>query len=440
MSSELLTKALRAATAFFVVLAVSSCGYRAAMHKTVITEDPERFQNVRPEYRELAALMTTDTGMPPTDSNTVAVITDEHQKLDLLLHDINQAQESIYIEQFRVTADSCGTIIADSLKVKASKGLDVKVMGDRGKCDAKDRKALRAMRPYGIDAQIFYAPSWPLDYLVPPGGAHRDHRKIMLFDGKVGYIGGRNIQDKYFRDWRDIDLRISGLALLDMATVFSEGFKMMSPDAGALKITAESAVSQLSEDLPGVKYYRGKTIQIVPDSPWDKRLPTRNCYEWSIGNSKEYFYFYNPYFPPPASTVKALKEAAARGVDVRWIVPGKNDVAVSKWVNKSFYRQFLKSGIRVYEWNGEMMHAKEFIKDDYLLGTGSANMDNLSLFLDMEVSALVYDEEMTVDARKLFLSDAADNCREVTLEEVRKWSIFKRFWFWLARSVAGFML
>ena len=183
--------------------------------------------------------------------------------------------------------------------------------------------------------------------------------------------------------------------------------------------------------------FRGKTVQIIPDSPWEKVLPIRNCYEWAIQHAKDYFYFYNPYTPPPASTLKALKEAVLRGVDVRWIVPANNDVKQAKWLGESLYKELLEAGVKIYEWQGNVLHTKQFISDDYLTAIGSANMDNMSFFLNMEVHALVYDEELAVSARQLFEKETTECCLQISLDEVRDWGTWRRFRNWFTRTFFG---
>jgi len=415
---------------------LAGCGYRAPMYKTVITEDQAQYKSIRPAYRELAALMTTDTGLPPTDGNTLSIFPDMQKKMDIMLEELRGAKESIYIEQYRFRQDSIGNIVADILKEKAADGLDVRVIVDKGASVKEDRIGLLGLQDHGIYSCLYYRPLWLLDYLWPAKGMHRDHRKIVLIDGHTGFLGGRNIQDKYFT-WRDCDIRVSGPAVKDMGVSFKLSQDEMSLDWPALKVTDETALRAVADTVPGLQQFRGKTIQIVPDTPWDKRLPIRNCFEWSIQHARRYFYFYNPYTPPPASTLQALKDAAARGVDVRWIVPANNDVPPAKWVGESLYKQLLEAGVKIYEWQGNVMHTKQFITDDYLTAIGSTNMDNLSFFLNMEVEALIYDEEVAASARALYLEELQTKCLPVTLDTVKHWNIFRKFRNWFARVTAG---
>jgi len=416
---------IRTSLGLLLLPLLAGCGYRAPMYRTTVTEDPARFVSIRPEYRQLAALLASDTGLPPTDSNTLSILPDAVRKFEILLDDLRGAKESIYIEQYRFRMDTIGTTIADILKEKAGGGADVRTIADRGASIKEDRQGLLALRDHGIESYLYYRPKSLRDYVWPAKGAHRDHRKIVLVDGRTGYLGGRNIQDKYF-GWRDCDIRISGPAVEDLGTVFSDAQRQMAPQLPPLKISPESARPAAADTIPGLRQFREKTVQIVPDSPWDRVLPMRNCFEWAITHARRYFYFYNPYTPPPASTLKALKDAAARGVDVRWIVPANNDVKPAKWMGESLYPELLQAGVKIYEWQGNVLHTKQFISDDYLTAIGSANMDNMSFFLNMEVEALVYDEETAVAACDLFEQDAAARCLPITLEQVLRWNPLRK--------------
>lgn len=405
----------------------TACGYRAALHQSYIPEVTTPYNGVRPEYQQLAALLHKDTGMEPTTGNALTLITDGARKLELTLKEIQLAKESIYIEYYRFCTDSAGTIIKDLLRQKAREGLDVRVMIDRSADKIQDLKELRGMKADGVKFYEFYKPKFLLDYIVPAGGTHRDHRKMLIVDGKNVYMGGRNIQDKYFVSWRDADVCMTGPAVDHMARVYTENMLRVNPDAEPLM---ESAAQNCIEE-------GGATVQIVPESPIDKTLAIRNCFEWAISNAKQYFWVYSPYTPPPRTTINALKEAARRGVDVRWIIPGVNDVIFEKWMGESLYKELLEAGVRIFEYQNNILHTKQFMTDDYLTAIGSANMDNLSFFLNYEVEAVIYDEIFTRHAKEVFLNDIRDHCIEVTLDQVRKWNFLRQFRNGFIRVVAG---
>ena len=420
-------------------LLLTGCGYRAPLYQSYIPEvkDTSAYPGVRPDYKELAALMEKDTGFAPREGNTVTLFPEGPQKWEMLKEDLEYADKSIYIDHYRFCADSTGSIVENILKEKARNGVDVRVILDKPANTKEDRAELATMRLDGVELDFFRFPVMLLDYVWPVNGTHRDHRKILILDGQTGYVGGRNIQDEYFFDWRDADIRITGPAIADLSAIYMENQERVAPALDPVYVAEDLPEAARMDNVPEMKQFTDVTVQFVPDSPTDKVLPLRNCFEWVLYSAKKYFWFYNPYTPPPASTLQAMKDAAARGVDVRWIVPGINDVKPAKWMGESLYKELLEAGIRIYEWQDHVLHAKQFITDDYLLGIGSANMDNLSFFLNYEVEALVYNEPATRNAASTFLSDTEKHCREITLQEVKNWSAFRKFRNWITRHLGG---
>lgn len=417
----------------------TACGYRRALHASYIPEvtDSTHYEGVRPEYQQLAALMEKDTGLPTSTGNTIAFIPDGAQKLELMLYDMDRAKESLYLDYYRICVDSAGTIVLGKLKDMAAAGMDIRVIADKAAVIPKYRRQLNTINDVGGLYKSFYKPIWPLDVLVPPAGVHREHRKIFMVDGQTAYLGGRNIQDKYYVSWRDADVRITGPAIEHIATVYMENLLRVAPNQPQIKLAEDLQKAAATDSLPNVKQFYDKTVQIVHDSPTDKILPIRNCFEWAINNSKHYFWLYCPYTPPPKSTLKALKDAAKRGVDVRWIMQGVSDVFIEEHIAEYMYKQLLEAGVKIYLWQPSIMHAKQFMSDDYLMAIGSANMDNLSFFLNYEVETIIYDEELTKHAKELFLKDLKQHCREVKIEEIKKWNIFRRFRNWFAYTFGG---
>ncbi|MBO4624898.1 MAG: hypothetical protein J5646_05335 [Bacteroidales bacterium] len=421
------------------ILLLTGCGYRAPLYQSYIpqVQDTTEYPGIRPGFQELAALMEKDTGLSPTPGNTVTLFPDGHKKWDIMLEDLDYADKSIYMDYYQFRTDSVGTTVKNILRQKARDGVDVRVILDKVANTREDLEELATLQDDDVNLGIFHKPVMLVDYVWPKIGTHRDHRKILLIDGQIGYLGGRNIQDEYFFDWRDADIRITGPVVADISAVFQENQERVAPQLDPVYVAEDLNKAAEMDNLPEMKQFTDVTVQIIPESPSDKVLPIRNCFEWALYSARHYFWFYNPYTPPPASTIQALKDAAARGVDVRWIAPAINDITVEKWTGEALYKDLLEAGVRIYEWQDHVLHAKQFIMDDYLLAMGSANMDNLSFFLNYEVEALVYDEETTRYASYTFLSDIENNCREIHLENVKNWSIVRKIRNWLALHIGG---
>lgn len=419
-------------------LCLTGCGYRAPLHKTVIpeAEDPA-FGMIRPAYRELAATVAASTGLQPTQGNSVGVIPERMDRLNWMLEQLKLAKQSIYIDMYRYRVDSSGTVIYNILAEKARAGLDVRILLDKGANRTADLKRIRQLQEAGVKVQFFRIPVFVADYIFPYVLTfHRDHRKIVIVDGETACIGGRNLADYYFYDWKDLDVSYTGPAVKQLLQVFQENWDRVAPEDPSVSLKpVNPAIAGLAPP-PDVRYYTGKTVQIVPDTPVDEELPLRDALELALELATDYFYFQSPYLPPPPSTVQKLKEAALRGVDVRWMVPAKNDVFMQKWMGETLYKGYLQSGIRIFEWTGEMLHNKMYVSDDYLTCLGSSNVDNLSFFLNYEVSSLVYDEEVAKDARNAFLEEEK-NCREITMADVEAWDAFRLLRNWFFRIGAG---
>lgn len=420
-------------------LVLAGCGYRAPLVRSYIPQvtDPAKYGGIRAEYRELAALMEKDTKLAPAEGNTVTLIADGQEKLTLLQEELDRCRMSAYVEPYRFRLDSTGEILAGLLQEKAREGVDVRIVLDKSANTHEDRTRLKELRKDGVGVHIFHRPSFWLDHHFPSLATHRDHRKLTLLDGRIAYVGSRNIQSRYFFDWHDVDIRVTGPAVADLTEAFRRNLALTAPKAEAPYVAPDLAATALRDSLPGKRQYYGVTLQVVPETPADRKLPIRNCLEWAIGHAKDYFWFYNPYTPPPATTIQALKDAAARGVDVRWIVPGINDVGPEKGMSESLYQELLDAGVRIFEWQEHMMHAKQYISDDYLTVIGSANLDNLSLFLNYEMVAVAYDERLCRHYAAVFLSDLERNCVEVSREQVRRWPVGRRVRNWFIRVLGG---
>ena len=421
-------------------LALAGCGYRAPLHKSYIpvVTDSTLYSGVRADFQQLAALMEKDTGMKPIEGNTVSLVFEGQENLDRMLDDVRAAERSVYIGPYRFCLDSVGTVLAGILREKAASGVDVRIILDKAANTAEDIRKLKTLREDGAMVKAFHRPVFFLDHWIPKLATHRNHRKLLLLDGTTAFVGSRNIQDKYFFDWHDADVRITGPVLADLTEAFhgnqrNIGLHRQKP----LYVAPDLEEKALRDTVPGLEQFFGVPVQVVPEYPTDRRLPTRNCLEWALAHAQKYFWYYNPYSPPPPSTIEALQEAARRGVDVRWIAPSITDIEPERGIAESMYEGLLDAGVRIYEWQDHMMHAKQYLCDDYLTIIGSTNMDNLSLFLNYELLALLYDERICRRAAETFLHDLETHCREITLEEVKSWPEPRKWRNWILRILGG---
>ena len=239
---------------------------------------------------------------------------------------------------------------------------------------------------------------------------YRDHRKIVVIDGKIGYTGGMNIGDDYFFRWRDTHMRMTGNAVASLQYCFLNSW-----------ITSGGRIdNNFDEFFPQNRVtHDDKLVQIIPDQP-DREWPMLHMGAvWAAQHAEQYLYIQTPYFVPPEPLLLALKSAALKGCDVRVMVPAKADLFFMDPANKSYYSECLEAGIRIFERGGRFIHAKTSVSDDYLSIIGSANMDYRSMELSHEINAYIYNSDIATENREIFLQDLKA-CREIRLEDWKK--------------------
>ena len=420
-------------------------------------------EKIREEFRPLARLLGAEHYPSVTSGNDIEIITSGQRKFDLLREDILAARESIHIEYFHFGNDKGSKAIKRLLMQKAREGVKVRFLYENIANFPIASAYYNDMRKAGVDVVKFTNPRMHLLDLATKLN-YRNHRKIVVIDGKIGYTGGMNINDHYFRLWRDTHMRITGDAVAVLQHTFLDSWltgggtidKPMIdyypmakrpvlvnepaevtgrandiPDNVALMVgepcrTTSSATGDADSEIDFHATHpilKGKLVQIVPDEP-DLPLPIlQMSYEWVLQHAKEYIYLQTPYFVPTEPVMDALKTAALCDVDVRLMLPEVADNILMRPANRAYYEEALQAGVRIFLRQGEFIHAKTFVCDDYLSSIGSANLDFRSFAINYEVNSYIYDEEAALMNKGIFMHDIRQ-CRELTLEE---WS--RRPWY-----------
>ncbi len=403
---------------------------------------------VREEFRPLAKLLGSENYPSVTSGNDLEIITNGQRKFDLLRRDILAAKESIHIEYFHFGNDKGSKAIKRLLMQKAREGVRVRFLYENIANFPIASAYYNDMRKAGVEVVKFTNPRMHVLDLATKLN-YRNHRKIVVIDGKVGYTGGMNINDHYFRQWRDTHLRITGDAVAVLQHTFldswltgggmidkpmidfypmakepaTETAGLATETAGPAAETACPAAKEEGIDFHAIHpTLKGKLIQIVPDEP-DFPLPIlQMSYEWALQHAKRYIYLQTPYFVPTEPVMDALKTAALCGVDVRLMLPEVADNPLMRPANRAYYEEVLQAGVRIFLRQGEFIHAKTFVCDDYLSSIGSANLDFRSFAINYEVNACIYDEEAAIMNKGIFQYDLRQ-CHELTLQEwsARPW-------------------
>lgn len=339
------------------------------------------------EYEDLVYLHLRNDDAIFTQDNTVDIFTDGKEKFDALIQDMERATDHIHLLYYILRSDQLGDRIADVLIKKANEGIEVRVLyDDMGSRTLKPRY-IKRLRRAGAQVEAFFPPKIPkINFKIN----YRNHRKLAIIDGKVGYTGGFNIGDEYlgtvkkFGYWRDTHLRICGDAVTNMQTRFILDWNQASRN----------------HILYDERYYnhshKGDVgIQIVssgPDSEWEQ---IKNGYIKMIMSAKEYIYIQTPYFIPDDSLRDAIRIATLSGVKVRIMIPNKPDHPFVYWATLSYIGDLLNAGAEIYIYQNGFLHAKTIVVDGKIASVGTANIDVRSFRLNFEVNAFLYDKGVT---------------------------------------------
>lgn len=351
------------------------------------------------EYEDLFYLHLRSDDAIYTQDNQVDIFTDGVKKFEALMEDLDNAKDHIHLLYYIIRDDQLGKRIADLLIKKAQEGVEVRLLYDDMGSRSLGRKYIKRLRQSGAYVEAFFPPKIPkINFKIN----YRNHRKLAIIDGKVGYIGGFNIGDEYlgetkrFGYWRDTHLRIDGDAVKNMQTRFILDWNQASRDHIVYEERFYAAVP--SGDV-GVQ-----VVSSGPDSDWEQ---IKNGYIKMIMSAKEYIYIQTPYFIPDESLRDALRIATLSGVDVRIMIPNKPDHPFVYWATLSYIGDLLEAGADVYIYQKGFLHAKTIVVDGKIASVGTANIDVRSFRLNFEVNAFLYDKTITQRLVDAFKEDAA---------------------------------
>lgn len=347
----------------------------------------------------------------PLSGNNVEIMTDFITMSDRLVADIERAQHNINILFFKFEEDDAGRRIADALISKSKEGVQIRLIYDAAGNIMVPRRFYRRLRKHGIQVRGFiriFLPFLSRDY------NSRNHRKVVVIDGNVGYMGGMNIAQRYadglkWGVWRDTHMRITGPAVSELQTSFLTDWKFTKGD---------------DTDLDLMYPYNppcGNTLmQIVSGGAMDRWNIMMQAYMTAIAGSHRYAYLQSPYFIPPEPLMRVLQNAALSGVDVRVMIPYRGDKGIlPPWASRSYINDALAAGIKVYLYRKGYMHAKTLVIDDSMVSIGSTNIDFRGFEQDFEINAFMYDETLACQQRDIFLADQNDS-ELVTVEAWEK--------------------
>ncbi|ULL13640.1 cardiolipin synthase [Paenibacillus sp. H1-7] len=359
----------------------------------------------------LYALLNNIPSSSVTQQNEVRVLTNADMAYDAIMEGMEKAASYIHFEFYTIRHDKTGRRFQELLIRKARQGVKVRCIFDGIGSYQLDNSFLIELREAGVEAYIFLP---PLIAFFDKRMNYRNHRKIVVVDGMIGYLGGINVGNEYLGGnpklgfWRDTHLELVGDAVYSLQYTFLSDWYFVSGQ----RLTDSSLFPE--HDNSG-----GKRVQIIssgPDAHWDAIL---EMYFGAITAAKKRIFITTPYFVPDPSISMGLKTAAVSGVDVRVIFPSRSDSKIVNYASKSYFEELMQAGVRFYSYEKGFMHAKVILIDDMLASVGTANMDMRSFFSNFELNAVLFDKETIQRLEADFLQDLKDS-KEIKLEQFEK--------------------
>lgn len=385
----------RALRLFGYALGAGGAAQVVAASAVVLVDEVRKRRWTPPEAHPSAPPRTVDVA-----GNPVTTFTNGKDLYAAILKSIEEAESSIYFEFFIWKNDAIGTRFKEALIAAADRGVDVFVIYD-------------GFGNLVVDPRFYHFPPsvHVLRFPVVRRGIFRldlrqfgrDHRKIVVVDGEVGYVGGYNIGDLYAKTWRDTHLRIEGPAVWELSDTFVDFWNEYR--------------ARYQPELPdgGAKQWDSR-ITAARNAPSRMLFPVRGLYLDAIERATKRIYITQAYFIPDNEILTGLLKASNRGVDVRVIVPEYSNHIIADWVARGYYSELLAGGVTIWLYKDAMVHAKTATVDGRWSTVGTANIDRLSMTGNYEVNLALYGDEMAEKMEDIFEMDLG-NCRQLTLEE-----------------------
>ena len=392
-------------------------------------------------YKQMVELFVNENSALPFKNNKVELFTNGYSFFLSLIADIGRARHHIHVDVYIFENDALGRLVRDVLIDKARQGVEVRVIYDDVGSWSTDSEFFEQMRDAGVEVSPFL----PVRFPQFAGKVnYRNHRKIFVIDGEVGYVGGYNIATRYVKgrdgmSWRDTMVRLTGNGVYGIQCTFLIDWYFVdrtmissrdyypplssAPVKGSISQVVNSCISQV--------------VNSSPSSPYPSIM---HGYVRALIEAQRYVYIQTPYFMPTESVLVAMKTAAIGGVDVRLMVPRKGDAHVVAWASRTYLREIMEAGVKVYMYSGGFLHSKILVADDSMATCGSTNVDFRSFENNFESNVFFYDKDTAVRFRKMFEVDITSSVLLNSLPPERlQVSFFARLWESITRLLAPVM-
>ena len=418
---------------------VSSKGVLSPQKSKAIMERLKRSVDPTDILERHIAVVESVTESPLMKGNKVTLFADGPAAYAAMFKAIQNAKNHINLESYIIEDDETGHKFADLLLLKQAEGVQVNLIYDSVGSMNTSASFFQRLRDSGIRV-VGFNPINPMKAREQWGLTHRDHRKILIVDGKIAIIGGINISNVYSSGpikrkqnekspirWRDTDIQIEGPAVAEFQKLFLDTWlKQKGPKLSGLHY------------FPGLKEKGNALVRVVGSTLGHTNRIPFIVYVSAITFAEYSIHMTNSYFIPDAQIVKALTDAAERGVDVKIIIPGITDSQLALYAQRYYYSKLLKSGVKLYEHSTSLLHAKTAVVDKVWSTVGSTNMDYMSLLSNDEVNAVILNHEFAVEMEKMFVRDLAHS-KQIHWDEWKKRPLSQRIWGWFTHLFSHWM-
>ena len=433
--------------------------------KRSMLEFAEQKNLVLPQQHEkLIKLFASQNWALPFKDNEIDIYTDGYQFFHALLRDVAKAKHHIHIDSYIFNDDELGNMIADALIDKAKEHVEVRVIYDDVGCWDVKGSFFERMRDAGIEVHGFMPVKFPA---FTSKVNYRNHRKLCVIDGKIGFIGGMNIATRYVRGkkkrskrqeagskrvlWRDTHLRIQGGGVYGIQRAFLVDWyfvdrTLISDHSYYPPILEEGGrrnfwnsesqqasligrvVTKVNEVKDEGDMGSDCIVQIVTSSPISEWPDIMQGYIRILLEAKKYVYIETPYFLPTEPVLLAMRTAALTGVDVRVMIPYKTDAKLVEWASRSYVHEVVSAGVKIYLYQKGFNHSKLLVSDDSMCTVGSSNVDFRSFENNFEGNAFIYDRDMALRMKEVYMNDVNDSVLLDDVENLDHRPFLKRLW------------
>jgi cardiolipin synthase len=377
-------------------------------------------------------------GIETSQHNQLKLLKSGEEKFIDLFQAIEKAKHHVHLEYFNFRNDSIANALFDLLGKKAEEGVEIRAIfdafGNFSNNQPLKKKHLKEIRAKGIEIVKFDPLRFPwINHVF-----HRDHRKIVVIDGEIGYTGGMNIADYYIEglpeigDWRDMHIRIEGTAVNELQDIFLDMWNKCTKQGIGGTAYYPLKKDSINSSLPL------KNVAIVDRYPRKNPKVMREVYAYAIENAENKILIINPYFTPTKTIKRAIKKAVKKGTKVEIMIPGKSDIGFTPDAALYTANQLRKKGADIYIYNGGFHHSKIMMVDSLYCTVGSTNLNSRSLHYDYEVNAFVFDKETTHELIQMFQEDKEDSTL-LTADMYKKRTPWKKFIGWFAHLFTPFL-